>query len=139
MTLQAALQRVVTGAASAQDFSRVLVGRAVEDVLHRVAADHNLDYAALVGAYKEAVVESVASLATPPNGITCTFTPKRGGQKVCARPAVYDTYCASHFKAGAEEASKRQRIESVRQRHSAVTTTTKPAAAAVVIDPLALL
>lgn len=137
MSLQAALQKVISGVASALEFSRVLVGQAVEDVLQRVAADHNLDFAALVAAYKAPVVECVASLACPASDIKCTFTCKRS-QKVCGRPAAHDTFCASHFKAGAEEASKRRRIESVRQR-AAAPVERLPAPAHADIDPLTLL
>ena len=138
MTLQAALQKVVTGVASAQDYSRVLVAQAVEEVLQRVAADHNLDYSALLAAYKAPVVESVASLATPAADTKCSFTCKRS-QKACGRPAAHDTFCATHFKAGAEEGSKRRRIESVRQRHASAAPRTAPPAAPTAIDPLALL
>ena len=143
MSFAAAVQKLLAGATSAQDFARLLAGEVVEDLLRRVAADYALDYAALVETYKAAVVDSASSFASTTGG-NCTFALKTSGQ-ACGRKAAIGSFCATHAPAGAADVSKRRRLDATKSALKAAAGTAGNKAAAVPLklvpanDPLSLL
>lgn len=142
MSFAAAVQKLLAGATSAQDFARLLAGEVVEDLLRRVAADYTLDYGTLVETYKAAVVDSASSFASATVG-NCAFALKTSGQ-VCGRKAVIGGFCATHAPAGAADVSKRRRLDATK---SALKAAASAGAKAAVVplklvpadDPLSLL
>lgn len=108
----AALQKLLAGATSAQDYSRLLAGDVVEEVLRRVAADYALDYAALVETYKAEVVDSASSFAATTQPM-CTYVLKTSG-KACGRKTAIGAFCGSHASAGAAEVSKKRRLDATK-------------------------
>lgn len=139
MSLAAAVQKLLAGATSAQDFARLLAGEVVEDLLRRVAADYALDYAALVETYKAAVVDSASSFAATTEA-QCTFTLKTSGA-ACGRKAAIGSFCATHAPAGATDASKRRRLDAAKTALKAAAAGAKPVPLKLVpaADPLSLL
>lgn len=101
-TFLSTLSQVVNGAKVLEEFTSVIVGGAIEDVLLRVARDHGLDYSKLVRDYKDDVLDKHALLAT--GNVRCKgFTEKN---KPCGRRAACKGYCRAHSSQGVERETK---------------------------------
>ena len=106
------INAIITGTLQVQDFTRIVVTGAVEDVLLRVSKDHGLDYSQLVAKYREDVVNAHAS-ATGASHF-CQGLRARG-QK-CSKRAVVNGFCQEHAAQGSADESKRRQVEAYKQR-----------------------
>ena len=107
-----ALSSVVQGISQIEDFAASLVGSAVEYVLLCVARDYGHDYAVMVAAYKESMLEKYASVggsAVTGTGTAGTCKGKTVSGKACGKRAVGNGYCKAHASQYDDEESKRRK------------------------------
>ncbi|ABU44080.1 hypothetical protein PBCVNY2B_602R [Paramecium bursaria Chlorella virus NY2B] len=90
------LSNVVNGVKALEDFTGIIIGAAIEDVLLCVARDYGLNYSKLVEQYKYDILDKhalVGSTKSKCKGFTSTDKP-------CGRRAVCRGYCRGHADQG---------------------------------------
>ena len=92
------LSHVVNGVKALEEFTSVIVGGAVEDVLLRVAREYGLDYSKLVRDHKDDVLDKHALLAT--GTAKCKGLTEK--KQPCGRRAACKGYCRAHSSQGVE-------------------------------------
>jgi hypothetical protein len=91
-----ALAEATVGIRKAEECARILLGAALDDVLLRIASDHNLNFTKLVEDYKDVIIDNHATFSD--GKIACKGLTATG--KHCSRAAIAGGYCKAHASQG---------------------------------------